>query len=175
MTRRAQALVDAERRVDDRRLLHVDADERAQAFRARDQPLQVRERQVFAHFEPEMRQLEGHVRPQPFRYEPVEDLLVGTRHRLRACLVGRRLAEQRRIGVKASVVEGMQHRHALVERHSGDEAARAEPHPVLLYDPLQPRAVRGPEDGSAWQLRDVGRQRHDGDSTAANAARVRRR
>ena len=143
----AEALVDAQGRVDVLRLLHVDADERAERAGVRDQALDVRVRDLLVEGEPEVRQLERDVRPQFLRDEPLEDRLVLGGDRGGALEVGHRLAEERRVRVQPRVVEPPKDGDALVERLAGDEPRRAEPLAVLLHEPLQPRAVRGVQDG----------------------------
>ena len=59
----AQALVRAQRHVDERRLLHVDADERPEPLGPTYEPLDVRVRELLVDVQPQMRELERDVRP----------------------------------------------------------------------------------------------------------------
>ncbi len=86
----AQPAVDAERRVDERRLLHVDADERVEVAGVLDEPLDVPVRELLVELEPEMGELEGDVRAQPLVDEPGDHVLVLGDDDRRLGLVARR-------------------------------------------------------------------------------------
>jgi hypothetical protein len=68
----AQGAVDAERGVDVARLLHVDADEVPALRRVLDELGEIAMGELLVDREPEMRELERDVRPQPFRLDAVE-------------------------------------------------------------------------------------------------------
>ncbi len=149
MPRCAETLVDSQRRVDERGLLHVDADERAEPLGLRDEALEVRIRRLLVERETEVRELESHVRPELLGDEPVEDQLVLRHHCARPGLVGDVLAQQRGVRMHARVVQPTQHGDALVQRLARDEARRPQPHAVPLHKTLQPLAVGRTQDRGA--------------------------
>ena len=149
----AEALVDPQRHVDVLRLLHVDAEERAELAGARDESLDVRVRDLLVEGEAEVRELERDVRLQLLRDEALDDLLVLGGDGGRALGVRDRLAEERRVRVQARVVELAQHGDALVERLAGDEASGADAPAVALHETLEASALgrvqdRGPRRAS---------------------------
>ena len=99
--------------------------------------------------EPEMRELERDVRPQPFGVDAVEQLPVGGDDLAGLGLVAHALAEQRRVREQTLLVQPPQDRDGRVEAFAGDEARGAEPEAVPLHEPLQARAVRGREEQAA--------------------------
>ena len=165
----AQRPEHAQRRVDERRLLHVEPDEVADAGGVRDELADVRARELLVEAEPEVRQLQRDVDPQPLGRDAVEDLPVRLDDDARLGLVVDALAEQRRVGLEAAVVEPPQHDDRVVERLAGDEPGRAEAHPVPAHAPLQPRAVRGGEDRLPQGRLDSGEGRHLGSGLYATA------
>ena len=100
----AQAHERPERGLEVLRLLHVDADERAQAPGMGNEPLHVRVCDLLVEGEPEVGQLERDVGPQLLGGDPIEDPYVLRDHRGRP-LGGRdRLSEKRRVRVEARFV-----------------------------------------------------------------------
>src|SRR5690349_4507205 len=145
----AESAVDAERRLDVARLLHVDADEIADARRVPDELGNVALRKLLVDRETEVRELERDVRAQALRADAVEQLAVGGHHLPRLGLVAHALAEERRVREEPLVVQPPQDRDGGVETLPRDEARCAELEAVALHEPLQPRAVRGREDQAA--------------------------
>ena len=159
----------AQRRVDERRLLHVEPDEVADAGGMGDELADVRARELLVEAEPEVGQLERDVDPQPLGGDAVEDLLVRVDDDAGLGLVVDPLPEQRRVGLEAAVVEPPQYDDGVVERLPRDEPGRAEPHPVAPHASLQPRAVRGREDRLSQGGLDAGEGRHLGSGLYATA------
>ena len=116
------ASVRSEGRIDERRVLHVQADEVPQPGGVLDDPLDVFIGELLVDVEAEVRQLDGEVRLQRLGVEAVEDrqVLVGDRPRLG--LVEDVLAEHGRVGVQAALVQRAEDDHAGVEILPGDEA-----------------------------------------------------
>ena len=116
VTRLAQPAVDAERRVDDARLLHVDPDEAAEPLRDLDDPLDVRVRDLLVELEAEMGQLERDVRtaasPRARRSStrPYSSATASA-----SAAVADALAEERRVRVEPLLGEATQDGDALVE------------------------------------------------------------
>ena len=142
----SEPTVDAERRVDELRLLHVDPDEAAAFGCVLDEQAHVLEREFFVDLEPEVRQLQRGVGAEVVCGDPVEHGAVGPDDVARLARLEHALAEQRRVGIEALVVQRSQHSGALVERFARDEASGAEPLAVAPDEPLHARAVRGGED-----------------------------
>ena len=145
----SQPAVAAQRRVDERRLLHVDPDEGPEALRVLYEPLYVRVRELVIELEAEVRELERDVRAQPFRDEPRDRLLVRRDDGLRLRLVAHPLAEERRVRREPALVQPAQYGDALVKGLAGHEPPGAEPHAVLRDEALDPGAVGCGEDGAA--------------------------
>ena len=150
----AEAAVDAQRRVDVERLLHVEPDEVAAGGGVRDELADVRARELLVEGEAEVRQLQRDVDAQLLGGDAVEDLPVGVDDGAGLGLVLDALAEQGRIREQALVVEPAEHDDRLVERLARDEPRGAEPHPVPAHDALEPRALRGREDRLPQHARD---------------------
>src|SRR5581483_12321943 len=127
-------------------LLHVHPDEVAEAGRMPDERLHVLVGELLVEVEPQVRELERDVRLQLLRGDPVEHFPVRVHDG--AALVRRVhvLAEQRRVRQQALLVEPPEHGDELLERLAGDETRRAEPHPVLADEVVEPRAVGERED-----------------------------
>jgi len=138
--------VDAERRVDVTRLLHVDPDEVAEGRGMRDELGEVALRELLVDREAEMRELEGDVRPQLLRIDAVEHLAVSGDDGTCLRLVADALAEQGRVRQQPVVVQPPQYGHRIVERLTGHEARGAEAEAVLLDEALEVRALGGRED-----------------------------
>ena len=151
---RTEPLVDAQCRVDEVGLLHVDAEERAELTGSRDEPFDVLVRDILVERQPEVRELQRDVGLEVLGDEPLENPLVLVRDGGGTGCVGNRLAKQRRVRMEPRVVQPAQHRDALVERLARDEARRADAPPVLLYEPLEALAVRRVEDRRPRQGRE---------------------
>ena len=121
--------------------------------------------------EPEVRQLERDVDLQLLGRDAVEDLPVRLDDDARLGLVVDALAEQRRVGLEAVVVEPPQHDDRVVERLARDEPGCAEAHPVAPHAALQPRAVGGGEDRLPQGGLDAGEGRHLGSGLYATATK----
>ena len=93
-----------------------------------------------------MRELERDVRAELLVVQALQDALVLGRNRARLLRVRDVLAEDRRVGVEALLVQPPQNGDALVEGLAGDEARGSEPHAVLAHERLHTRALRRRED-----------------------------
>src|SRR6185503_18978422 len=149
VTRLAQPAIDAEGRVDDVRLLHVDPDEAAEPLGDLHDLLDIRVRDLLVELEAEMGQLECDVARQILRMETLEHTAVLARDRLRLAAVANALAEQRRVRVEPLIGEATQDGDARVEVLARDEARRAEPHPVAAHEALDMAIVGGAQDPRA--------------------------
>ena len=128
----------------------------------RDELADVLAREPLVETEPEVGQLERDVDLQLLGGDPVEDLPLRLDDDAGLGLVADPLAEKRRVGLEAVVVEAPQHEDCLLERLPGDEPGGAEAHPVLANTSLQPGAVRGGEDRLPQGGLDAGEGRHLG-------------
>src|SRR5919106_1031611 len=81
--------------------------------------------------------------------QPLEDPQVGLDDARGLPLLVDVLAQERRVGVEAAVVQRAQDLDALVERLPGDEARGAEAHPVATREAADRPAARRREDGPA--------------------------
>ena len=142
----AEAPVDRERRIDVARLLHVHAHEVAVPRRMRREAREVLARQLRVEREAEVGRLDREVRAQPRARDAVEHALVLLDDRLRLAGLADALAEQRRVREQPALVELPEHRHRLLERLTGDEAPRAEAHPVPADEAADRLALGGGED-----------------------------
>ncbi len=129
-----QAPVDAERRVEHARLLHVDPDEALEALGDLDHALDVRVGELLVELEPEVCQLQRDVARELLRVEALEDAPVLLGDGLRLGWIAHALAEQRRVRVETLVRQAPQYGDALVQRLARDEPRRAQPHPVLAHE-----------------------------------------
>ena len=171
-SRLAQPAEDAERRVDELRLLHVDSDERPLL----EQAAEVLEGQLLVDVEAEVRELQRHIRLQPFRGNAVDHLPVGRDDRVGLCRFEHALAEQRGVRREALLVQPAEDGDALVERLAGDEARGPEP-AAMPADEAPGRAgcrpLRGfPCGASRWLRRSAVREQpfvHLGDPVLAAA------
>ena len=93
-----------------------------------------------------MRELERNVRAELLLVEALEDALVLGRDRARLLRIRDVLAQDRRVGVEALLVQSPQNGDALVEGLAGDEPRGSEPHAVLAHERLHARALRRRED-----------------------------
>ena len=154
----AQPPVDRERRVDDARLLHVDADERAERLGDLHDALDVGVRQLLVELEAEVRELERDVAGKLLGVEALENASVLVRHGLRVGAVTDALAEERGVRMEPLAGEAAQHDHALVERLAGHEPARPEAHAVPVHEAPDVPIVGGVEDPCAeHRVRAAGR------------------
>ena len=142
----AQACVDAQRRVDEARLLHVDADEVAERRRVVDDGGDVLEGELLVDQQPEMRQLHRHVDLQPALGDPVEDGAELVHDDARLVRRAHVLTEQRRVRAQPARVQPREHVETFVERLAGDEARAAEPHPVAADERADAAVRRRGED-----------------------------
>ena len=136
-------------RVDDSRLLHVDPDEAAEALGDFHDLLHVRVRDLLVELEAEVGQLQRDVARQLLRVETLEHAAVFARDRLGLAAVADALAEQRGIRVEPLIGEATEDGDALVDVLTGDEARRAEPHPVAAHEALHMAVVGGAQDPRA--------------------------
>ena len=142
----AQRAEDPQGRIDERRLLHVEANEVAEPRSMGDELADVRACELLVEREAEVRQLERHVDLEPLGRDPVEDLPVGDDDRARLGLVRNALSEDGCVGLEAFLVQPSQDDDRVVERLAGDEARRSEAHPVPAHHALKARALGGGED-----------------------------
>src|SRR6185437_5435054 len=141
VTALAKPPVDAQRRLEGARLLHVHPDEVADARRMLDELGHIALREFLVDRESEVRELDGDVRLQSLRMDAVEHLAVGGDDGAGLRLVAYTLAEQRRVREETVLVQPPEHRHGIVEGLAGDEPCGAEPEAIPLDEALQPRAV----------------------------------
>ena len=161
----AQPPVQVERGVHDGALLHVDAQPHVALAGVVEQARDALEHQLVIEVHAEVRELETDVGGEPF---------VGQSRDLARVLafVDGDLRRRQRIVVEepgdgpgALGVELAENRDDLVEGLGRDELPRAEPHAVAGDQPVDPRALRCPQDGAARDLMP------EGGSTRADAAR----
>ena len=138
--------IDAQRRIDEPGALHVDPDEVAETRRPHDEPAQAPEGELLLHEQPEVGELHRDVAAQPLGRDSLQHLGVDLDHCPGPGSVGRVLSEQRRVRVKARVVQAADHPDAVVQRLPGDEACGAEPHPVAADEAPDRRAPGSCED-----------------------------
>ena len=142
----AQAPVDTERCVDERRLLHVEAHEVPEPRCVRHQLADVRACELLVESETEVGELQRDVDAQLLGGDAIEDLPVALDDDPRLGLVAHTLAEQRRVAEKPLVVEPSQHDDGLVERLPRDETCSAETHAVPAHTSLHAGALGCGED-----------------------------